>query len=86
MYVRTYFIRILIVLLQDDQTPLYRAAEHNHLTIVEFLLSIGAQEGIKDRVSVHTYTIIHYVLYVLQQSLCIICVYTTKTDANSIVG
>ena len=37
-------------MLQDNQTPLYKAALNNHLEIVELLLSKGAEMDSRDKV------------------------------------
>ena len=55
--------------MQDRQTPLHLAAKENHVTCVEYLLSVGADTEDKDEVSfymivldnicMHLYTFIY---------------------------
>ena len=44
-------IIFLLLLLQDQQTPLYLSTESGHVDIVKVLLSHGADIHVKDRVS-----------------------------------
>ena len=45
---------LVLLLLKGGFTPLDRAYDHGHCSVVEFLLSNGAKVNIRDKVSICT--------------------------------
>ena len=64
---------IMLILLQDNQTPLHKATSHNHLEIVEFLTLKGADVNIRDIVSA-CISNIRYFIITLYHKLCLLYV------------
>ena len=56
------FTNNLYVIIQSGRTALHKAASHNQLEIVEFLIMKGAELDIKDNVSVSYYVGNMYVM------------------------